>query len=256
MNNFLGVQRQTGLNVGVNHKYFEIDFGAFNGRNEPSLSLNPADRGGAPLGLNSQTQWRDENTAKDAYASAAIKPLDGLRIFGGYWYGRPLDYFETKDGERTAHNADIGIINGGACYYSPVGLSLWAEVMSEHVRFDSHTSTDPNVSRTSDTFEYDALSYYGMAAFNFKNQGVPFEIVGRYDFLDPDTMNDAKKHGKDDEETDITAGFNYYIQSYYAMLALNYIYKSENAEVLNKKLDDTQSGVANDEIEFQVQVAF
>ncbi|MCZ7583511.1 MAG: OprO/OprP family phosphate-selective porin [Deltaproteobacteria bacterium] len=256
MNQLIGIQRQTGVNVGVFHKYFELDFGAFNGRNEPNIALNPADRGGAPLGTNGQGQWNDENTAKDVYAAAAVKPIDGLRIFGGYWLGMPLDYFETKDGELVAHDAQVGIADGGAVYYSTFGLNLWAEALYQQVRFDSSPSTDPDGERPNDTFEYNALSWYAMASFNFKNQGVPFEIVGRYDYLNPDTTDDEKTHGKDDEITHITAGFNYYIESYYAMLSLNYIYKSERYDILNKKLDDTQTGIADDELLFQVQVAF
>lgn len=256
MNSFLGVQRQTGVNVGVFHRLFEVDFGAFNGRNEPNISINPADRAGEPLGTNTQDRWNDENTAKDAYASFAVKPIDGLRIFGGYWYGMPLDYFEEKDGDLTAHNAKVGIVNGGVAYLAHFGLHLWGEVMSQSVRFDSSPSTDPNGERPNDTFEYSALSWYAMAGYDFKNFGVPFEVLARYDWLDPDTTNDEKTHGDKDIQTRITGGFNYYIEDFFAVLAVNYVYKAEEYELLDKKLEEDQTGVFNDELQLQVQVHF
>ncbi|MBZ0272594.1 hypothetical protein K8I61_11200 [bacterium] len=256
MNDWLGVQRQTGAQVSVSHKYVDVDFGATNGRQEISLALNPFDRGGAPLGTNTQDQWDDENTAKDVYGSLAVKPIDGLRLFGGYWYGTPLDYFEVKEGEKEEHNARVGIANAGLVYLSQVGLNVFAEGMYEQVRFDNSPSDDPNGERPDDTFEYDTASWYAMLAFNFKNQGVPLELVARYDWLDPDLTNDADTHGDEDEITHITAGLNYYIESYYAMLSVNYVYKAEAYEVMNKKLADTQTGIADDELLFQTQIAF
>lgn len=256
MNDFLGVQRQTGVNVGVFHKYFEVDFGAFNGRNEPGIPINPVDRAGAPLGTNTQDVWNDENTAKDVYAAFAIKPVDGLRIFGGYWYGMPLDYFEEKDGDMVAHNAKVGIVNGGAAYLANFGLHLWGEAMYQTVRFDSSPSTDPNGERPDDTFEYSALSWYAMAGYNFKNSGVPFEVLARYDSLDPDTTNDEKTHGDKDAVTHLTAGFNYYIEDFFAVMSVNYIYKAEEVELLDKKLVEDQTGVFNDELELQMQIHF
>ncbi len=258
MNDFLGVQWQSGLNIGVFHKYFEADLGIFNGRAEPKPSLNPADRGGAALGANTIDQWDDENTAKDVMASLAVKPTDGLRVFGGYWYGQPLDYFETDGGEKDEHNATVGIINAGAAYLTHYGLRLWAEWISESVAYDSAMSTNPGTDRDDDAYEYTAMSWYVMGGFNFKNQGVPLEILGRYDYLDPDTEDDDETHpgSEKDITTHITAGLNCYIEGNSAMFSVNYIYKDEEYELLDKKLKDDQTGIANDELKIQVQLAF
>jgi hypothetical protein len=258
MNTFLGVQRQTGFNISFFHKYFEADLALYNGRTEPNPSLNPADRASAALGANTADAWGDENTAKDMMVSVAMKPTDGLRIFGGYWHGTPLDYFEVDGGERTEHNATVGIINAGAAYLTHYGLRLWGEWMSQNVAYDSATSFDADTDRPDDSYEYSAMSYYLMGGFNFKNQGVPLEILARYDYLDPDTENDDDTHPGSDKDiiTHITAGLNYYIQSNEAMLSFNYIYKTEEYELLDKKLDGEQTGIANDVIKLQAQLAF
>jgi hypothetical protein len=88
-----------------------------------------------------------------------------------------------------------------------------------------------DVDRADDTYEFTAMSYYLQVGYNFR-PGVRSagEIILRYDYLDPDTMNDEEKHGDKDALTDIVGGVNYYIKGYNAMLSLNYIYHGEEWE--------------------------
>ncbi|MCB9478086.1 MAG: hypothetical protein H6683_00245 [Deltaproteobacteria bacterium] len=254
MNEFLGVQRQTGVNVNVYHRFFELDFGAFNGRQEINAPFTP--EGGMTVGENDADTWDDENSAKDLYVSGAIKPVPGLKLFGGYWYGRPLDYYdEDGDGELTAHDVDVGIVDAGLAYLSDFGLSIWGEFMRQTVKFDGES---PAGSKRADDFtEYVALSWYAMLAFNLNEAaGVPLEVVGRYDYLDPDSENDRDTHGYHDETQHVTAGLNYYIQSNHAMMSANIILKDDDIEALNKARDDSVKGVDDDVFLFQVQVWF
>ncbi len=64
-------------------------------------------------------------------------------------------------------------------------------------------------------------------------------ILGRYDFLDRNTDVD------DDANTRITFGMNYYIESYNAMIYINYLHNMEQGDV----------DVKNDSFEVQFQVA-
>jgi hypothetical protein len=64
-------------------------------------------------------------------------------------------------------------------------------------------------------------------------------ILGRYDFLDQNTDHD------DDAMTRITFGLNHYIESYHAMIYINYLHNMEQGD----------NDVKNDSIEVQFQVA-
>ena len=257
MNTFFGVQRQTGLDIAFNHEYVDVNLGFFNGRNYGNLNatLDPGDR--TIEGLGNQT-WQDENSMKDIYFNVIAKPINGLNIWAGLWYGLPLDYMEEDKGENVAHDATAMAINGGAGYIADFGLRAWAEVLYSTLSYDSGAPPDGKTDRADDTYDLTSMSYYVRVGYNIKEvSGVPLEFLVQYDFLDPDTMNDEKKHGADDELTYVTGGVNYYIKDWHAMLYLNYIYKMEAwKDINNKEGDDTQDGIANDELKLQAQIAF
>jgi hypothetical protein len=256
-----GVQRHTGLDIEFNHDYVDINLGVNNGHNFNNYTnyLEPQDRGLGTLGT--QT-WGDENTAKDIYFNVNGKPADGLDIFAGLWYGTPLDFFEDDEGELIAHNATLMAVNAGVGYVADYGVRLWGEFFYSQLTYDSVASNNVDIDRLDDTYELTSMSYYVRAGYSIESvSGVPLEFLVQYDWLDPDTANDMELDGhamsEQDDLTYITAGINYYLSDWHAMLYLNYIYKQEQWEdVLNKAGDDTQTGIANDELKFVAQIAF
>lgn len=256
MNQFLGVQRQTGIEASIDHKWFEFSLGATNGMDFSAFSntLNPTDRTMTTLG---NVDWGEENTMKDIYVSLAAKPVDGMRIWGGYWWGNPLDYFEQKsDGELKAHHVKTQLFNGGFAYSSRVtGLSVIGELFYSKLKYDNDAIN--GTARDEDFVELRTMSYYGRLGFNMKpTVGIPLEFIGQYDWIDPDTENDKDTHGNKDELIYITGGINYYIKDWYAVFMVNYLYKDEQFKVLQMDGSGNQTGFENDELKFQVQVAF
>ena len=255
MNQHMGVQRQSGINADIVHKWFEFNLGATNGLsfNNYTYSVNPPDRQGAGVG---NDDWGDENTMKDVFVSAAVKPIHDLRIWGGYWYGRPLDFFEENpDGELDTHNVKMGIANAGLAYFARFGLSIMGEFMYSWFKYDNNDADNNN--RDEDYLDFNTMSYYARLGFNMKNLvGVPVELMGQYDWIDPDRTNDKDTHGYEDERRIITGGLNYYIKDWHAMVAVNYLYKDEMWKVIPKDGKDEQTGIDDDELKVQLQVAF
>jgi len=252
--------RQTGLNLGLKTTYLDANLGVYNGRQFFPAFIADGTQDGTTVG---NLTWGDQNTGKDIHFGITAKPpLDGLDIRLGLWYGTPLDNFETKDGVKTEHNAAVMFINGGIDYLAPFGLTFVADILYGTYTWDSKMPTDFKADRGDDNSAYTlaTMSYYIMAAYNFGPMfEVPVELLVRYDYWDPDTLNDKKKHGpsEDDALTDITVGVNYYIKNYNAMLSMDYINHGEQwEEVTNLKGDDTQTGINNDELRLQAQVAF
>ena len=264
MNQFFGIQRHTGFDIAFNHKYVDAYLGVYNGHDFRNMAavLNPTDRvdaNGDALGLGNPAWNTDENTAKDIYFSVDGKPIKGLDIWAGVWYGTPLDYYENDEGELIAHNATITAFDAGAGYVADWGLRIWAEFFMSQLSYDSaYFNNGSKEDRADDTYELNSMSYYVRLGYNIKSvSGVPLEFLVQYDYLDPDTLNDEEKHGADDERTEITGGVNYYIQDYNAMIYLNYIAKMEAyKDLLNKAGDDVQDGLDNDEIRVLFQVSF
>ncbi|MCP4583468.1 MAG: hypothetical protein GY839_17810 [candidate division Zixibacteria bacterium] len=152
---------------------------------------------------------------KDIYFNVNGKPIDGLDIFAGIWYGSPADYFENDEGELIAHNATMMAINGGAGYIADFGLRAWAEIFYGDLAYDSAQAPDGSQDRDDDTYELNSMSYYIRLAYNIESvSGVPLEFLVQYDYLDPDTLNDEDKHGYKDEFTHVTGGINYYIKDW------------------------------------------
>ena len=255
MNQHLGIQRQSGVNANVLHKWFEFTLGATNGLHFDNFAtrLNPPDRNRAGVG---NVDWSDENTMKDFFVSAAVKPVYGMRIWAGYWYGRPIDFFEPQnDGENKPHMVKADLFNAGFAYMAQFGLTIMGEGMYVNFKYDNQDAN--NNQRDEDFLQLTMVSYYARLGFNMKELvGVPVEILAQYDWIDPDRINDNDTHGMDDERTYITAGLNYYIKDHHAMLSVNYLYKNELWKVIPLDGEGTQTGLKDDELKFQAQVAF
>ena len=247
-------ERQTGLDFGVVTPYLDANFGVFNGRHYyPAFVASDA---ASPVG---NVGWGEQNNGKDIYLNLVGKPpIQGLQIFAGLWYGTPLDAFDNEDGTLTEQNASAMFFDFGAAYMAPFGLTAIGELLYGTYSWDSTTVAD--VDRNDDFTDITTMSYYIMVAFNFFPMfEVPVELLVRYDYFDPDTLNDEDLHGYEDALSDIVVGVNYYIKKHHAMLSLNYIHHGEEYEALTLDTtdgDDTQTGVSNDEIKIQAQVSF
>ncbi len=252
---------QVGLDVRFTSTYLDAYFGVFNGRRfapgaSPRDAFLPA---GAtePVGNNG---WGDQNNNKDLYIDFVARlPVDGLRAFGGVWYGTPLDYVTRNNGEITAHDGTVVMFDGGISLRSPYGPTFAAEVLHATYGWDEDLPSGDSRGGEKDRM-LTSLAYYVMAGYNFDPLfNVPLELLARYDSYDPDTLNDRNRHAasEDDRLDEITVGVNYLIWRSYAKFALNYIYRAEEWEkVGNPAGDDTQTGINNDDLLFEIQAAF
>jgi hypothetical protein len=267
MNRYVATRaRQVGLNFGLVSPYIDANLGVYNGRQYFPTGPNGtgfiAANAASPVG---NTTLGDQNTGKDIHFGVIGKPpLEGFKIRANIWYGTPLDGFKVKDGENTEKNVSVMFLDGGVDYLAPFGLTFVADVLWGKYTWDKkdpaqNFDADRGNGKAED-YTLGTMSYYAMLGYNFGPAfQVPIEIIARYDWWDPDTLNDKKKHpmSEQDELTDITGGINYYIKNYNAMLSLDYVYHGEAWEkVLTKKGDDDQTGINNDELKLQAQVSF
>jgi hypothetical protein len=88
--------------------------------------------------------------------------------------------------------------------------------------------------------DFKSMGYYAQGKYMINPQ---WGVLARYDFVDPDTDFD------DDAETWVTAGVNHYIDSWHAMIYLNYIMKMEQNDW------GADESFDNDIIVLQFQVA-
>jgi hypothetical protein len=285
---------QTGLNLGLVTDYVDANLGVYNGR-----QFNPQVLGvwgflpqGAanPVG-NPATNWGDQNTAKDIHFGVIGKPLagmgkehvDDMRIRASLWYGMPLDGFKKDSSNNVvAHNAAVTMINADLDYLGPFGLTVIGEVLYAQYVWDKKLPPNFTTDRlgmwtgkadsTANTLT--SLSYNLMAAFNFGPLfRVPIELLVRYDWFDPDTLNNAKQRptSVNDQLTDLTGGFNYYIKSYSAMIRLDYIHHMQQWKTYSVNTSPTtvyqmnmenvrgngnQVGIQDDELKLEAQVSF
>jgi len=254
-------RRQTGLEFAVETTYLDANLGVFNGH----LYSPPMAAPGATVPVGN-LGWGDQNNGKDIYINLIGKPpVEGLKIFAGLFYGTPLDGFEVDSSNALIeHNATVELIDAGAFYMAPFGLTVGGELLYAMYNYDQALPDGSGDDRAADTFAYQftSMSYYIMGGFNFGPLfEVPVELLVRYDFLDPNTENDNNNvpGSEDDALNDITVGVNYYIKAHHAMLYLNYIHHGESYDILvvdPADADDTQTGISNDEIKLQAQVAF
>lgn len=219
--------------------------------------------------------FSDTNSGKDVNVSITGKPVKGLEIRACFWWGQPLTGYELEDGEKREFNNTLYMFGGGVFYRADFGLLLAAEY--HHRIFElndfyiaSPVLEDGKVIDTVDGYDPDpdsisSQSFYVLTGFNLDHfTGVPVEFVVRYDSFNPniaDDKDEASFFGKSDSANDlqwnITGGINYYFEGLHAVLRLNYIHQQEDwKDVVNKKGDDTQTGINNDLIKLQAQVAF
>jgi hypothetical protein len=164
----------------------------------------------------------DDNDAKDVLLRAGFKPkLDALLVHvGGYaWLGNFL----------LAEDADM------ACKIFGLFGTLKREKLTAKGEFVMGSEE-----MGSGMDDVKSRGFYGHAGFRASPN---VEVLGRFDFLDPDT------DGEDDAWTWITFGLNYYIASYHAMIYLNYIMKLEQNDW------GMSEAIKNNEIRIQFQVA-
>jgi len=103
-------------------------------------------------------------------------------------------------------------------------------------------SNEDGYTHNSTVEDLKSMGFYGHAEYKVNEQ---FGVLGRFDHLDPNTDGDAKA----DAWTWITFGVNHYIDSWNAMIYLNYIMKMEQ--------DDwgATETIKNDVVMLQFQVA-
>lgn len=171
--------------------------------------------------------WADENDAKDVMLRVDFKkkiPASWLN-FGAYaWLGNLL---MSQDEDRATN------MFGGFASYEGDQI----EVTGEFAMKSTEVGEDvDNVS---------AMGFYGHAEYKVNPE---WGILGRFDFVDPNTDSEAKE----DAETWITLGVNHYIASWHAMIYLNYIMKMEQDDWDPSGAGET---IDNDLILLQFQVA-
>ena len=264
--------RHTGFWVDVKTEYVDAQVGVWNG-----FTGVDSDGDGIMESYRGANFTDDTNTGKDITVSITGKPpVPGLQIRASFWWGQPLAGYETDDGELKEYDNNLMLFGGGVFYRAPYGVLLGAEyhqriytledfdaMIDDGTGTDTTVDYDPKALYGEDTFT--SRSFYVMAGFNLDHYtGVPVEFVARYDYYDPNTANDDKKasfigtsDSAHDVEWNVTGGVNYYFEGTHAVLRLNYVHKHEDwKDVLNKKGDDTQTGINNDQLQLQAQVAF
>ena len=165
----------------------------------------------------------DNNDAQDVLLRAGFKPpTDFAKIkVGGYaWLGNLL----MADDDDLAYNM----------------FGFFGTLKNENLTFNAEYIMGAR-EQAGGADDLKSMAYYGHVGYKVTPS---IEVLGRYDFVDENTDLD------DDAWTWITLGANYYVDSYNAMIYLNYIMKmEENDWGMTEKLK-------NDELKLQFQVAF
>jgi hypothetical protein len=293
--NIVHRDRETGVNFALNTIYLAANLGIYNGRQyfpvyEDMWGYMPKGANN-PMG-NVATIWGDENTGKDIHFGVIGKPLvalgkehmDDLRIRASLWYGLPLDGFKKNaNNSLTEHDTKVTFIDADIDYLGPNGWTVIGEIFYGQYVWDKRdasanfgplrmgpwTGVADSTANTLTT-----MSYNLMAGYNFGPVfQVPIELLARYDWWDPDTLNNAAKRptSVNDQLTDITGCFNYYIKYYNAMIRLDYIHHMQqwksysgaaadgtqyNIEMLNLAGTAKSTGIRNDALKFEAQVSF
>jgi hypothetical protein len=164
----------------------------------------------------------DNNDAKDVLLRVGMDPNAdfGKILVGGYaWLGNVL----------LGEDADLA--------YNKFGFfgMLDREDVKVKAEYVMGSYEQPG-----DADDLKSTGYYGHVEYRINSQ---FGILGRYDFLDPNTDVD------DNAFTWITFGVNHYIESYNAMIYLNYVAKMEQNDWC------ATEKIKNDIVMLQFQVA-
>ena len=174
-------------------------------------------------GIDPNNFSEDKNDAKDVLLGVDLmKPIPASKIHVGVnaWLGNLL-MSEADDIATT--------IFGGVLEYLGDQIEVGGEFLMR--------TTESGVEGVDDV---SSMGFYGQAKYMFNPE---WAVLGRYDNVDPNTDVD------DDAETWITLGVNHYINSWHAMIYLNYIMKMEQNDWGADEAFD------NDLIVLQFQVA-
>ena len=170
-----------------------------------------------------QNNKSDANDAKDVLLGVHLfKPIPASKIHVGVnaWLGNLL---LTDDADLSTN------MFGGILEYLGDPIEVGGEFFMKTIENPVEGQDD-----------FNSMGYYAQGKYMINPH---WGILARYDFVDPDTDFD------DDAETWITAGVNHYINSWHAMIYLNYIMKMEqNDWGMDESFD-------NDLIVLQFQVA-
>ena len=208
----VAVWRQVGLQTDTkienNAGMWNFTVGIFNGSDCDGICAN---------------NWSDDNDAKDVLLRVDWKKeMASLLHIGGYaWLGNLL----LSEDDDLATNMFGGF------------ASFMHEQFEGTVEFISRTRE-----MSGNIDDISSMGYYAHAEYKINEL---WGILGRYDFVDPNTDSESKK----DAWTWITVGVNHYIDSWNAMIYLNFIHKMEQ--------DDwgSSESIDNDLILLQFQVA-
>jgi len=276
---------EEGLNLGLVTPYLDANLGVYNGREyfptyEGVWGYMPANAA-SPVG---NTDWNDQNTMKDIHFGVIGKPpLAGMKIRASIWYGLPLDgEKKNSNGSTVEHNARMTMIDADLDYLAPFGLTFVADFLYGNFQWDKKDPasnflvdrTDPYGELGPAAYTLNTMSYYVTAGYNFGPLlNAPVELLVRYDWWDPDTLNNKNKHpySIDDELTNITGAVNYYIKNYNAMIRINYIHYMQawgnytamannytyQVQLKNLSGAGTQkNGINTDALKIEAQVSF
>ena len=201
---------QTDTNIENDFGMWKFNVGLFNGMGTNNIHQN---------------NTSDANDAKDVLVGAHLyKPIPASKIHVGLnaWLGNLL---LTDDADKSIN------MFGGILEYMGKQITVGGEVFMKTIE---------NPVEGEDDFK--SMGFYGQGKYMINPE---WGVLARYDFVDPDTDSEAEK----DAETWITVGVNHYIESWHAMIYLNYIMKMEQ--------DDwgAPESIDNDLIVLQFQVA-
>ena len=203
--------RQTGVTFTLRPiDMLQVDLGVFNGW------------GTSAKGLAANT-WADNNMGKDIMLVATIKPLAGLDIKLGLWYGMPLalDALGSKVPDDQSKMGNLLIFGGGVMYRKGRVLAAGELYLRNHNLYSSGYKDRSNY----DTTE---LAAHVTGGFRFLK---PLEAILRFDLFlggakilaDP---NDATKGlaSSKHRQIQLTAGINWFLYRW-MYIQLNYTLK-------------------------------
>jgi len=171
-----------------------------------------------------KNNMNDDNDGKDVLLRAAYKPsLTFAKVqVGAYaWMGNML----FADDEDLAYNR----------------FGFFGTMTNDKLLVNAELVMGSNEQAGEDVDDVSSMGYYAHVGYKVKPC---WEVLGRFDFMDPNT--DTEDNGY----TWLTLGVNHYIDGINAMIYLNYIMKMEENDW---GLDET---IKNDELKLQFQVAF
>jgi hypothetical protein len=188
--------KQNGIQSTTKTDYVDFNLGVFNGYGSALTS--------------------DNNDAKDVLVSAAVKPMEFVKVLGYGWMGNMLMGEEDVD---LASNR----YGGGVVVNYPLNEEMSVVLKGEYVMGSDEMGAGID--------DLSSSGYYAHLGFNVNPQ---FEILGRYENFDPDTDTD------DNAVSWITGGVNFRLVGNHVMFSGNYIMKKNEVPAGGEDPDDDQ----------------